>query len=107
MRRRNHISTLYRGWPERQNGRGSAGSALGRVELAAAFVLTACVNALQIAPYSSQVDKSVENSEDGALLDELKRRKVVRAALVYGAAAFAVLQVGDIVVGPLAFPPGS
>lgn len=31
-------------------------------------------------------------------LAELKRRRVVRAALVRGAAAFAVLQVADIVV---------
>ena len=38
------------------------------------------------------------------MLGELKRRKVVRAALVYGAAAFAVLQVGDIVVDPLGLP---
>jgi tetratricopeptide (TPR) repeat protein len=35
---------------------------------------------------------------------ELKRRKVVRAALVYGAGAFAVLQVADIVAEPLGFP---
>jgi tetratricopeptide (TPR) repeat protein len=34
----------------------------------------------------------------------LKRRKVVRAALVYGAGAFAVLQVADIVIGPLGLP---
>lgn len=38
------------------------------------------------------------------LLDELKRRKVVRAALVYGAAVFAVLQLADIVLEPLGLP---
>lgn len=38
------------------------------------------------------------------MLAELKRRKVVRAGLVYGAAAFAVLQVGDIVIEPLGLP---
>ncbi|HSG47731.1 MAG TPA: hypothetical protein VLA43_07975, partial [Longimicrobiales bacterium] len=40
-------------------------------------------------------------------LEELKRRKVVRAALVYAAGAFAVLQVADIVVEPLGLPPGA
>jgi tetratricopeptide (TPR) repeat protein len=39
------------------------------------------------------------------LLAELKRRKVVRAGLVYGAGAFAVLQTADIVVEPLGLPP--
>jgi tetratricopeptide (TPR) repeat protein len=38
------------------------------------------------------------------LLAELKRRKVVRAGLVYGAGAFAVLQMADIVVDPLGMP---
>ena len=38
------------------------------------------------------------------LLAELKRRKVVRAGLVYGAGAFAVLQTADIVVEPLGLP---
>jgi len=35
---------------------------------------------------------------------ELKRRKVVRTGLVYGAFSFAVLQVADIVVEPLGLP---
>lgn len=39
-----------------------------------------------------------------SFFDELKRRKVVRVALVYGATVFAVLQVADIVVEPLALP---
>lgn len=38
------------------------------------------------------------------LIEELRRRKVVRAALVYGAGAFAALQVADIVVAPLGLP---
>lgn len=44
-------------------------------------------------------------SDRPSLLDELKRRKVVRVALVYGATVFAVLQVADILVDPLALPP--
>jgi adenylate cyclase len=38
------------------------------------------------------------------LLAELRRRRVVRVALVYGAAAFAVLQLADIVVPALLLP---
>ncbi|HUF51150.1 MAG TPA: hypothetical protein VMN60_09970, partial [Longimicrobiales bacterium] len=34
----------------------------------------------------------------GSFLEELKRRKVVRAALLYAAAAFAVLQGADLVL---------
>jgi hypothetical protein len=43
-------------------------------------------------------------AEAEGLLAELKRRKVVRAGLVYGAAAFALLQTADIVVEPLGLP---
>jgi adenylate cyclase len=39
------------------------------------------------------------------LVDELKRRRVVRVAVVYGAAAFAVLQAADILVPALHLPP--
>ncbi|MCI0436632.1 MAG: hypothetical protein L0271_23790 [Gemmatimonadetes bacterium] len=42
-------------------------------------------------------------SEHG-FLDELKRRKVVRAGILYAAGVFAVLQVADIVAGPLGLP---
>lgn len=38
------------------------------------------------------------------ILDELKRRKVVRVAIVYGAVAYAVLQFADLVVDPLGLP---
>jgi adenylate cyclase len=38
------------------------------------------------------------------LLTELKRRKVVRVAVVYGATAFAILQAVDLVVAPLQLP---
>ena len=41
----------------------------------------------------------------GNLLTELKRRKVVRVALVYGIVAFAVMQVADIMVPALNLPP--
>lgn len=44
------------------------------------------------------------SSPDEGLLAELKRRKVVRAALVYAAGVFAVLQMADIVVEPLGLP---
>ena len=40
----------------------------------------------------------------GNLLSELKRRKVVRVALVYGIVAFAVMQVADIMVPALNLP---
>lgn len=43
-------------------------------------------------------------SDRPSFLDELKRRKVVRVALVYGAVAWAVLQVADIVVPALGLP---
>lgn len=39
-----------------------------------------------------------------AFLDELRRRKVVRAALVYGATAFVVLQLADILAPALRLP---
>jgi hypothetical protein len=39
-----------------------------------------------------------------AFIAELKNRKVVRALLLYGAGAFAALQVADIVVEPLGLP---
>jgi hypothetical protein len=42
--------------------------------------------------------------EPAGLLAELKRRKVVRTGLVYGAGVFAVLQMADIVVEPLGLP---
>jgi TolB-like protein len=45
-----------------------------------------------------------DSPEPMGLLAELKRRKVVRAGLVYGAGAFAVLQAADIMVGPLGMP---
>ena len=41
------------------------------------------------------------------LLEELKRRRVLRAALVSGAGAFTVLQAQDSVVEPLEPPPWS
>lgn len=41
-----------------------------------------------------------------SLLEELKRRKVVRAALVYAAAAFAVLEFANIAFPRLGFPDG-
>ena len=41
----------------------------------------------------------------GNLLTELRRRKVVRVALVYGIVAFAVMQVADIMVPALNLPP--
>jgi TolB-like protein/Tfp pilus assembly protein PilF len=37
-------------------------------------------------------------------LSELRRRKVVRVALVYGAVAFVLVQVADLVAGPLQLP---
>ena len=37
-------------------------------------------------------------------LDELKKRKVYRAAVAYGAATFVLLQVADLVVAPLGAP---
>jgi hypothetical protein len=43
-------------------------------------------------------------SDRPSFLDELKRRKVVRVAIVYGAVAWAVLQVADIVLPALALP---
>ncbi|HSM35925.1 MAG TPA: tetratricopeptide repeat protein [Longimicrobiales bacterium] len=43
-------------------------------------------------------------SERPSFLDELKRRKVVRVALVYGATVFAVLQAADIIVPRLQLP---
>jgi urea transporter len=39
-----------------------------------------------------------------SFLEELKRRKVVRAAAVYGAVVFVVIQVADIVFPALGFP---
>ncbi len=39
-----------------------------------------------------------------SLLDELKRRKVVRVGLVYGAVAFAILEGVDVLVEALALP---
>ncbi len=39
-----------------------------------------------------------------SVLDELKRRKVVRVAVVYGAVGFAVLQVIELVAEPLGLP---
>ncbi|MGD8321250.1 MAG: hypothetical protein PVJ02_12360, partial [Gemmatimonadota bacterium] len=39
-----------------------------------------------------------------SFLEELKRRKVVRVAVVYGAVAWAVLQVADIVLPALGLP---
>ena len=39
-----------------------------------------------------------------SFLEELKRRKVVRAAAVYGAVVFVVIQVADIVFPALVFP---
>ncbi|HEM46827.1 MAG TPA: hypothetical protein ENO23_07255, partial [Alphaproteobacteria bacterium] len=41
----------------------------------------------------------------GSLLQELKRRRVVRAAVAYAAALFVVLQVADIVLPALGLPP--
>jgi adenylate cyclase len=41
----------------------------------------------------------------GNLFTELRRRKVVRVALVYGIVAFAVMQVADIMVPALNLPP--
>jgi TolB-like protein len=41
----------------------------------------------------------------GYLLSELRRRKVVRVAVVYGIVAFAVMQVADIMVPALNLPP--
>lgn len=38
------------------------------------------------------------------IVDELKRRRVVRVAVVYAATAFVVLQVGDLLVSGLALP---
>jgi Tol biopolymer transport system component len=40
-----------------------------------------------------------------AFLDELKRRRVVRAGLVYAAAAFVILQAADLLAGGLRLPP--
>ena len=40
-----------------------------------------------------------------SLLEELKRRKVFRVALVYGATAFVVVQAADLVFRALAVPP--
>lgn len=42
-----------------------------------------------------------------SFLDELKRRKVVRVAIVYGAVVFAVIQAADIVFEALAVPAWS
>jgi Tol biopolymer transport system component len=39
-----------------------------------------------------------------SLLEELKRRKVVRAGLVYAAAAFVILQAADLLAGGLRLP---
>jgi tetratricopeptide (TPR) repeat protein/TolB-like protein len=47
---------------------------------------------------------SLPPDDPASVFAELKRRKVVRAALVYGAGAFAVLQVADIVAEPLGLP---
>jgi tetratricopeptide (TPR) repeat protein len=41
---------------------------------------------------------------DLAFIAELKSRKVVRAMLLYGAGAFAALQIADIIVEPLGLP---
>lgn len=43
-------------------------------------------------------------SDRPSFLDELKRRKVVRVAIVYGAVAWAVLQVADVILPALALP---
>ncbi|HSM35967.1 MAG TPA: tetratricopeptide repeat protein [Longimicrobiales bacterium] len=43
-------------------------------------------------------------TQRSSFLDELKRRKVVRVAVVYGAVAFAVLQLVDLVAEPLRLP---
>jgi eukaryotic-like serine/threonine-protein kinase len=40
-----------------------------------------------------------------SFLDELKRRRVVRVALVYAATAFVVLQTADLLAAGLALPP--
>jgi eukaryotic-like serine/threonine-protein kinase len=40
-----------------------------------------------------------------SFLDELKRRRVVRVALVYAATAFVVLQAADLLAAGLALPP--
>lgn len=45
-------------------------------------------------------------SQIARLLDELKRRRVVRAAIVYAVALFGVLQVADIVIPALHLPDG-
>jgi TolB-like protein len=43
-------------------------------------------------------------TQRSSFLDELKRRKVVRVAIVFGAVAFAVLQMVDLVAEPLGLP---
>ena len=43
-------------------------------------------------------------SDRPGFFEELKRRKVVRVAVVYGAVAWAVLQVADIVLPALGLP---
>ena len=55
-------------------------------------------------PLSATQSPVTSPSSPVGLLDELKRRKVVRAALIYGAGAFAVLQMADIVIEPLGLP---
>lgn len=44
------------------------------------------------------------NPESGSFLDELKRRRVVRVAIGYGAAVFVVLQAADIIFPALGVP---
>lgn len=45
-----------------------------------------------------------EPRDGPSFLEELKRRKVFRVAVVYGATVFAVLQLADLLVEPLALP---
>lgn len=45
-------------------------------------------------------------SRPRSLFEELKRRRVVRVALVYGASAFAMLQAADLVLLGVAFGAG-
>jgi TolB-like protein len=45
-----------------------------------------------------------EGVDQPSFLDELKRRKVPRVALVYGATAFAVVEIADIVMPRLGLP---
>ena len=41
-----------------------------------------------------------------SFIDELKRRKVVRVAALYGASAFAILEGADLLVGSFGLPDG-